>query len=151
MSTDLSQRSSTRAVNPPVSQEQRTVEAKEAFQASLKSTGSALDKELKTRAEIIHSNAKELDKQDKNLQKDTKQLSKEGDAVENFLAKSRKALPDMDSFESDIAKIEAELDMFDEMMDEVEQRDRDDEDDGKDDGAGPAQSTSTAPNAARQP
>lgn len=145
MSADLSQRASTRAQNPPVSQEQRTEEAKQAFKASLKSTGSALDKELKTRADIIHANAKELDKQDKALQKDTKQLTKDGDAIEKFLEKSRKALPDMDSMESDIARIEAELDMFDEMLDEVEQRYSGDEDDVDDETAAPpVKSSSTA-------
>lgn len=130
MSTDLSQRASSRLQTSPVSQEQRTQEAKEAFQASFKSSGAAIDHELQERAKIIHANAKELDKQDKQVKKDTKQLNKESDAVEKFLTKSRKALPDMDSFEAEMAKIEADLDMFDEMLDDVERSDYESETEG---------------------
>lgn len=125
MSTDTSQRPSTRTQDTAATQEQRTQEAKDAFIASLKSTGSTIDKELRTRAEIIHSNAKGLDKQDKQLQKDTKQLSKDSDAMEKFFSKSQTAIPDVDSFEDDIAKIEAELDMFDDMLDDIDSRNRD--------------------------
>lgn len=123
MSTDLSQRASSRLQTLPVSQEQRTQEAKEAFQAHLKSSGAAIDNELQERAKIIHANAKELDKQDKQVKKEIKQLNKEGDAMEKFLTKSKKAMPDIDSFEAEMAKIEADLDMFDEMLDDVERPD----------------------------
>ena len=131
MSTNLSQQTSPRLQNPSVSQEQRTAQAKAAFEESLKSTGSAVDNELQARAKIIHANAKGLDKQDKQVLKDTKQLTRETDSMEKFLAKSRKAMPNIDSFEDDIARIEAELDMFDEMLDEVEHRDGDEQDDGE--------------------
>ena len=120
---DLSQRASSRLQTLPVSQEQRTQEAKEAFQAHLKSSGAAIDNELQERAKIIHANAKELDKQDKQAKKHTKQLNKESDAMEKFLTKSRKAMPDIDSFEAEMARIEADLDMFDEMLDDVERPD----------------------------
>ena len=128
MSTGLSQRASTRLQDPPVSQEQRTQQAKEAFQASLKSTGASVDHELHARAKVIHANAQEIDKQDKKLQKDTKQLAKESDALDKFLAKSRNAMPNTDSFNEDIANLEAELDILDDMLDNVEQRDRQEED-----------------------
>ncbi len=130
MSTDLSQRASSRIQNLPPSQEVRTQEAKEAFQASLRSSGTAINSELQERAKIIHANAKALDKQNKQVKKDTKQLNKESDAVEGFLAKSRKGMPDMDSFEADMAKIEAELDIFDEMLDDVERPDYESEGEG---------------------
>lgn len=125
MSTDTSQRPSTRTQDTAATQDQRTQEAKDAFIASLKSTGSTIDKEFRGRAENIHSNAKGLDKQDKEVQKDTKQLSKDSDAVEKFLTKSQKAIPDVDKFEDDIAKIEAELDMFDDMLDDIDGRNQD--------------------------
>ena len=129
MSTDLSQRSSSRIQDDTAAQEQRTKEAKEAFLATLKDSGSKLDSELHTRAKLIHTDAQKLKKQDQQVQKSTKQLTKEGDGLEKFLSKSRKSLPDMDSFEADIAKLEEELDIFDEMMDKVEQRDVREEDD----------------------
>ena len=133
MSTDLSQRASSRLQTSPASQEQRTQEAKEAFQAHLKSSGAAIDNELQERAKVIHANAKALDKQDKQLKKETKQMHKESDAMEKFLTKSRKAMPDMDSFEAEMAKIEADLDMFDETLDDVEQPDYESEAEGEPD------------------
>ena len=123
MSTNISQSAISSLQSTQVSQEQRTKEAKEAFQASLKSSGAAIDHELQGRAANLHANAKALDQQDRKVQKDTKQLTKESDAMEKFLAKSNKGLPDMDGFDADIAKIEADLDMFDEMLDDIEQRD----------------------------
>ncbi len=127
MSTNISQRESSRIQDKPVSQEQRTKEAKDAFLGALKSSGTALDNEFQARAKLIHANAKELEKQDKKVQKATKQTNKEADSIEKFLKKSRKTLPDIDSFEAEMARLEADLDMFDDMMDQVENRDTDQE------------------------
>jgi hypothetical protein len=125
MSTSLSDRPSTRTTDPP-SSDQRTAEAKEAFIASLKSTGATLSKDLQTRAEIIHANAKNLDAQDAKLARDTKRLGKEGDAMEKFLDKveggSGKGGFDLEGWVKDIETLERDLDFLDEVMDDVEGR-----------------------------
>ncbi|RMZ87130.1 hypothetical protein DV736_g5648, partial [Chaetothyriales sp. CBS 134916] len=105
----------------PVSQAQRSKEAEAAFIASLKSEGSNIDAELQRRANDIHSNAHNLTKQDQKVQDSTKQLSKEADALEKFLRKTEKQVPQTDSFEDEIARLEADLDLIDETLQEVEQ------------------------------
>ncbi|RMD42788.1 hypothetical protein DV735_g2378, partial [Chaetothyriales sp. CBS 134920] len=108
----------------PASQVQRSREAQVAFLASLKSEGSKIDAELQRRARDIHANAENLTKQDNKVQEGTKQLSKEGDALDKFLGKTEKQLPQTDSFEDEIARLEADLDLIDETLDEVEQAER---------------------------
>lgn len=101
-------------------QAQRTAEAKKAFEASLLDAGSALDNDFQSRAKIIHANAKQLDQQDQNVQRDTKNASKEADALDKYLAKQKKSMPSIESFEADIAKVEADLDMLDDLLAEME-------------------------------
>ncbi|RMZ83291.1 hypothetical protein DV738_g1255, partial [Chaetothyriales sp. CBS 135597] len=108
----------------PASQAQRSKEAQAAFLASLKSEGSKIDAELQRRARDIHANAENLTKQDKKVQEGTKQLSKEGDALDKFLSKTEKQLPQTDAFEDEIARLEADLDLIDETLDEVDQGER---------------------------
>ncbi|RMZ82112.1 hypothetical protein DV737_g2213, partial [Chaetothyriales sp. CBS 132003] len=105
----------------PVSPAQRSKEAEAAFIASLKSEGLNIDAELQRRAKDIHSNAENLTKQDKKVQDGTKQLSKEGEALEKFLKKTEKQVPQTDSFEDEIARLEADLDLIDETLEEVDQ------------------------------
>jgi hypothetical protein len=153
MSTSLSDRPSTRTTDPTsVSSDQRTAEAKEAFLASLKSTGSTVDKELRSRAEIIHANAKNLDAQDASVAKDTKRLEKEGDAMEKFLDKLEggggKGVSgfDVQGWEKDIEALERDLDFLDEVMDDVEGKGVESDDDvGEAEASGTGSATSHEP------
>lgn len=120
MASGTSQPTTSWRRNNDAPQAQRTAEAKKAFEASLLDAGSNFDNDFQSRAKIIHANAKELDQQDKKVQKETKNLSKEADALDKFLAKQRKTMPSVESFETDIAKVEADLDMLDDLLNEME-------------------------------
>lgn len=95
---------------PPASQAQRTAEAKAAFTASLNSVGSSLDADLQSRARNIQSNSKALSKQEKDVENETKKLSKQGDAMQKVVDKTKKDLNDFDfsnfeaSFEADLER-----------------------------------------------
>ena len=120
MASRTSQTDSSWRRNNDASQSQRTAEARAAFEASLKSAGAGLDNDFQSRAKIIHANAKQLDQQDKKVQTGTKSLSKEADTLDKFLAKQKKTMPSADGFETDIAKVEADLDMLDGFLDDMD-------------------------------
>ncbi|ETN45899.1 uncharacterized protein HMPREF1541_00080 [Cyphellophora europaea CBS 101466] len=120
---NTAQTSHSQASRSPPTPSQRTAEARAAFDASLASTGAAaLDNELHSRAKNIHDNAAHLDEQDRRVQKETKTLHGEGDALEKALGKAERALggESADGFEDEIRRIEAELDLLDDVLDEVE-------------------------------
>jgi hypothetical protein len=130
----------------PASSAQRTSEARTAFDASLRSVGtSTLDSELQLRAKDIHKNALLLDKQDRAVNDSTGALEKQGDGLESLLEDTRGELKGLaargkgnsnelgdaegkegtaaDDFEEEMRRIEADLDLLDEAMDDIEGRD----------------------------
>ena len=125
-------------------QQQRTAEARAAFDASLAATGQSLDHELHARATNIHENAKKLDEQDEKVSQGTEGLREEVDGLERELKRAREALEGdgegskgiADEFEDEIARIEAELDDLDGLLDEAEglgRREGEEEDEGRSD------------------
>jgi hypothetical protein len=103
---------------------------------------STLDSELQLRAKDIHKNALNLDKQDRAVNDSTAALEKEGDGLERLLRDTRGELrlaaaggkgkergegngeegTVADDFEEEMRRIEAELDLLDEAMDDIEGR-----------------------------
>jgi len=95
---------------------ERTADAAKAFDRSLKVAAKEIDADIKIRAETLHGNWPALNKQDKELQERTKQLSKENDEMEKWLDKSKKKLAELDDLddigeglEDELANIEAML------------------------------------------
>lgn len=130
--------SSTTTHTPPTPQ-QRTTEARAAFDASLASAGaSSLDSELQARAKNIHENATRLNEQDRRVQNETDALWMEANSVEKVLDRTERELgraaggnsnkgkaEEQDAgtihqFEDEIAAIERDLDFLDDVLDEVE-------------------------------
>ena len=114
---------------PPASQAQRTAEAKQAFNSHLSSVGASLDSEFQARATNIHQNAKALDKQETNLQKETVKLRKQGDEMQKLVEKTTRdlhAVGDLDTLQSDLDR---ELSILEDMMRTVERGDEDDYED----------------------
>ena len=116
----------------PVSQAQRTAEAKAAFTASLNSVGSNLDADLQSRARNIHANSKALSKQEEDVEKETKKLSKQSDQMQKAVDKTKSDLKEFDSlqnFETDFgADLERDLMLIEETLRIVEEDDWSDSD-----------------------
>lgn len=118
----------------PPTQEQRTAEARNAFDASLRASATTIDNELQSRAKTIHENAARLDQQDTRVQSGIKGLTAEGEGAEELLAKTSRSLQQIagtegedrnaaDRFDEELARIEKDLDFLDDMLDEVESKD----------------------------
>ena len=108
---------------PPASHAQRTAEAKAAFTASLNSAGASLDSDLQSRARNIHANAKALSKQEVDMQKETKNLAKQNDAMQKVVDKTRNELRTFDNLGEVEAGLERDLMVIEEMLKMVEEGD----------------------------
>jgi hypothetical protein len=124
------------AAPPLVSQAQRTREAREAFEASVRSVGKTLDADLQARAANIHSNAKELSKQEKALEKDIKKLSKQSDTMGKTVEKMGRdlKLAEVDDMGDILGNLEKDLAIIEETLRLAEEGDGEEEDVGTSNG-----------------
>lgn len=110
---------------------QRTLEAKAAFTASLRSAGANYDAELRDRARTLHENAAALDKQEAELRRTTAELSRQNEQWAKVADTAREGLKEIGDVQNWAELIERDLLVVEEMLREVEGRE-----DGVGDGEG---------------
>lgn len=107
---------------PQLDKAQRTAEAKAAFTASLNSVGSNLDSDLRARAATIHENASALEKQQDDLQRSTKELSKQNDSWQKVADMGREGLKEVGDVQNWAELIERDLLVLEETVRLAEER-----------------------------
>lgn len=110
---------STSSLSPPQTAEddaKRTAEARAAVTATLSSVGSAYDNDLQRRAADLHANSKAIEKQERELVKQTAGLAKQSAQWEKLIGKSTKQLNEIgdvqnwaEVMERDLLRIEETL------------------------------------------
>ncbi|GFG14707.1 biogenesis of lysosome-related organelles complex 1 subunit 1 [Aspergillus udagawae] len=101
---------------------QRTLEAKAAFTASLRSAGANYDAELRDRARTLHENAAALDKQEAELRRTTAELGRQNEQWEKVAETAREGLKEIGDVQNWAELIERDLLVVEEMLKEVEAR-----------------------------
>ncbi|GIJ98382.1 hypothetical protein Aspvir_000499 [Aspergillus viridinutans] len=101
---------------------QRTLEAKAAFTASLRSAGANYDAELRDRARTLHENAAALDKQETELRRTTAELGRQNEQWEKVADTAREGLKEIGDVQNWAELIERDLLVVEEMLREVEAR-----------------------------
>ncbi|KAH2639932.1 hypothetical protein KXW54_007269 [Aspergillus fumigatus] len=101
---------------------QRTLEAKAAFTASLRSVGANYDAELRDRARTLHGNAAALDKQEAELRRTTAELRRQNEQWERVADTAREGLKEIGDVQNWAELIERDLLIVEEMLREVEAR-----------------------------
>ncbi|PKX99148.1 uncharacterized protein P174DRAFT_427372 [Aspergillus novofumigatus IBT 16806] len=101
---------------------QRTLEAKAAFTASLRSAGANYDAELRDRARTLHENAAALDKQEAELRRTTAELGRQNEQWEKVADTAREGLKEIGDVQNWAELIERDLLVVEEMLREVEAR-----------------------------
>ena len=104
--------------SPP---DQRTVEARAAFTASLNSVGSHLDSELQSRAKDIHSNSEVIARQEADVAKQTALLAKQSAQYQQIADESRGKLKEIGDVQNWAEMIERDLLVLEETMRIVEE------------------------------
>jgi hypothetical protein len=101
---------------------QRTLEAKAAFTASLRSAGANYDAELRERARTLHENAAALDNQEAELRRTTAELGRQNEQWEKVADTAREGLKEIGDVQNWAELIERDLLVVEEMLREVEAR-----------------------------
>ncbi|MCJ1232674.1 hypothetical protein MMC14_000627 [Varicellaria rhodocarpa] len=102
-------------------QDQRTVEARAAFTASLNSVGSQLDSELQSRVKDIHANSAVIAKQETEVAKQTALLAKQSARYQQIADESREKLKEIGDVQNWAELIERDLLVLEETMRIVEE------------------------------
>ena len=98
------------------SKEQRTLEARLAFTASLHSVGANLDSDLRLRAADLHENAAALQSQEDSLRKATADLAKQNDQWEKIADQTRAGLKEIGDVQNWAEMIERDLLIVEETL-----------------------------------
>ncbi|KMU77770.1 hypothetical protein CISG_01526 [Coccidioides immitis RMSCC 3703] len=93
-----------------------TSEARTAFLASLKSVGSNLDADLRSRATTLHENASIIQKQEAELKRTTKQLAKQGNELEKLADQGRQGLKEVGDLQNWAELLERDLLIVEETL-----------------------------------
>ncbi|KNG86335.1 hypothetical protein ANOM_004703 [Aspergillus nomiae NRRL 13137] len=93
----------------PESTEQRTSEAKTAFEASLRSVGANYETALRDRARTLHENSTVLDKQEADVRRATEQLAKQNDQLAKVADQARDGLKEIGDVQNWAELIERDL------------------------------------------
>ncbi|KAB2576627.1 GCN5-like 1 [Lasiodiplodia theobromae] len=96
--------------------EQRVAEARAAVTASLSSVGGSMNAEMRQRAGDIHANAAAIEKQEKELAKQTAALAKEGDKWQKMADQNVKKLNEMGDLQNWAEMIERDLLVVEETL-----------------------------------
>ncbi|KAF2143276.1 uncharacterized protein K452DRAFT_168544 [Aplosporella prunicola CBS 121167] len=102
--------------------DRRTAEARAAVTASLSSVGSSMDTEMRTRAADIHANAIAIEKQEKDLVKQTAALTKQSAQWQKMADTSTKKLNEIGDLQNWAEMIERDLLVVEETLRLVEGR-----------------------------
>lgn len=116
---------STSSMSPPQSAEddtRRTAEARAAVTATLSSVGSAYDTDLQRRAADLHANSKAIEKQERELIKQTAGLAKQSAQWEKIIGKSTKQLNEIGDVQNWAEVMERDLLRIEETLRLVEGR-----------------------------
>ncbi|MCJ1338589.1 hypothetical protein MMC09_003878 [Bachmanniomyces sp. S44760] len=100
----------------PTSEDQRTVEARAAFTASLNSVGSHVESDLQYRTKDIQANSASLAKQEAEVAKQTVALSKQSDAYQKIADDSRGRLKEIGDIQNWAEMIERDLLVVEETL-----------------------------------
>ncbi|KAI1934100.1 hypothetical protein LOZ58_002468 [Ophidiomyces ophidiicola] len=100
-----------------------TSEARAAFLASLKSVGSNLDSDLRSRATNLHENAAILQKQEDELKRTTKQLFKQGNELEKLSDQGHQGLKEVGDLQNWAEMMERDLLVVEETLRLAEEED----------------------------
>jgi hypothetical protein len=101
---------------------QRTLEAKAAFTASLRSAGANYDASLRERTRTLHENAAALDKQEAELARTTADLARQNEQWAKVADTAREGLKEIGDVQNWAELIERDLLVVEEMLREVEGR-----------------------------
>ncbi|KAB8240126.1 hypothetical protein BDV35DRAFT_402629 [Aspergillus flavus] len=89
--------------------DQRTTEAKTAFEASLRSVGANYETALRDRARTLHDNSTVLDKQEADVRRATEQLAKQNDQLAKVADQARDGLKEIGDVQNWAELIERDL------------------------------------------
>lgn len=106
------------------SQTQDTAEAHAAFTASLRSVGSNLDADLRSRAANLHENAAALTKQEGDFKKQTQTLAKQNDQLQKLADQGREGLKAVGDLQNWAELIERDLLIVEETLKLAEEEDK---------------------------
>ncbi len=107
---------SSTTTTPPLSQSQRTLEARAAFTATLTSVGTSLDSDLRSRAADIHSNSVAIAKQEADVSKESSALKKESDRYQKVADASRVKLKEIGDIQNWAELLERDLLVLEETL-----------------------------------
>ncbi|KAB8076610.1 hypothetical protein BDV29DRAFT_154474 [Aspergillus leporis] len=110
--------------SPPTEPSQRTIEAKAAFTASLRSAGANYDTALRDRARTLHENSSVLDKQEQDVRRATEQLAKQNSQLAKVADQAREGLKEIGDVQNWAELIERDLLIVEETIREAEERER---------------------------
>jgi hypothetical protein len=95
---------------------QRTAEARAAVAASLVAVGSSVDHEMRTRAKDLHANSDAIEKQEKDLAKQTAALAKQSVQWQKLADTSTKKLNEIGDIQNWAEMIERDLLVLEETV-----------------------------------
>ncbi|KAL8834574.1 MAG: hypothetical protein Q9170_003702 [Blastenia crenularia] len=109
----------------PTPTPQQTAEARAAFTASLLSAGtSTVQSDLQTRAADLHANTAAIDKQEQDLLKQTKNLSKESDKWQKVVDDGARGVKETGDVQNWAEMLERDLCVLEDTMAMVDEDDR---------------------------
>lgn len=94
----------------------RTAEARAAVTASLAAVGSSVDNEMRTRAADLHANAEAIEKQEKEVAKQTAALAKQSGQWQKLADSSTKKLNEIGDIQNWAEMIERDLLVLEETL-----------------------------------
>ncbi|KAM5447448.1 hypothetical protein MaudCBS49596_005959 [Microsporum audouinii] len=106
------------------SRSNETTEARAAFTASLKSVGTNLDADLRTRAGTLHDNAAIIEKQQEDLKQTTQEVSKQSKELEKLLDQGQNGLKEVGDLQNFAEVMERDLLVLEETLRLAEEEDR---------------------------
>jgi chromosome segregation ATPase len=115
---------------PTESDDQRKKEALAAFTATLHSVGTNLEAPLRDRAANIQSNALALERQEAELAENTARLARQNEQWVGLADETREGLKEIGDVQNWAEMIERDLLALEDMMDNVEGRNKDADEDG---------------------
>ncbi|KAJ5856506.1 GCN5-like 1 [Penicillium soppii] len=121
---------------PTESDDQRKKEALAAFTATLHSVGTNLEAPLRDRAANIQSNALALERQEAELAENTARLARQNEQWVGLADETREGLKEIGDVQNWAEMIERDLLALEDMMDNVEGRNKDADEDGSHGGRG---------------
>lgn len=110
------------AVNVPVASDS-TSEARTAFLESLKSVGSNLDADLRSRATTLHDNASIIQKQEDELKETTNKISQDANELEKLVDYGSQALKEVGDLQNWAELMERDLLIVEETLRLAEEED----------------------------